>query len=215
MFTRVALAALLVVLAPHPRLRLGPGRARRGPHRPPVRLGCRRARCVRLLGSDAVHLREDRHRPAASRDRSVARRRAHRPTAGAWRSGFFSDDTRRSMVTHVGIYEDDGVMINASSRAGRVRRDDLDDEFWAERFMFARRITGAAGTPQARRSDHTSCTGKQGADRRARAGADRRDPDTAPRMSESFPRRPKMSDPLASINWGGCARPLAHLDSVH
>ncbi len=54
---------------------------------------------------------------------------------------FFSSDTRRSLVTHVGIYEDDGVMLNASKRHGRVRRDDLDDEYWMERFMFARRVT--------------------------------------------------------------------------
>ena len=72
---------------------------------------------------------------------------------------FFSEDTRRSLVTHVGIYEGDRVMINASSRAGRVRRDDLDDEFWAERFMFARRIDGAAGTPQARRPETPSPRG--------------------------------------------------------
>ena len=72
---------------------------------------------------------------------------------------FFSDDTRRSLVTHVGIYEGNRVMINASSRAGRVRRDDLDAEFWAERFMFARRIDGATGTPQARRPETRSPPG--------------------------------------------------------
>ena len=65
---------------------------------------------------------------------------------------FFSDDTRRSLVTHVGIYEGDRVMINASSRAGRVRRDDLDDEFWADRFMFARRIDGETRAPQGDRA---------------------------------------------------------------
>jgi hypothetical protein len=53
---------------------------------------------------------------------------------------FFSTDTRRSLVTHVGIYEGAGVMIDASKRHGRVRRDRLDDEYWTERFMFARRI---------------------------------------------------------------------------
>ena len=53
---------------------------------------------------------------------------------------FFSNDARRSLVTHVGIYEAGGIMINASKRGGRVRRDDLDDDFWSERFMFARRI---------------------------------------------------------------------------
>jgi hypothetical protein len=58
---------------------------------------------------------------------------------------FFSTDTRRSEVTHVGIYEGDGMMIDASKRHGRVRRDYLDDEYWEERFMFARRITSYAG----------------------------------------------------------------------
>lgn len=53
---------------------------------------------------------------------------------------FFSTDTRRSLVTHVGIYEAAGVMIDASQSAGRVRRDSLDDRYWADRFMFARRI---------------------------------------------------------------------------
>ncbi len=56
---------------------------------------------------------------------------------------FFSTDTRRSLVTHVGIYEGGGVMIDASKRHGRVRRDSLDDEYWTDRFMFARRVAGA------------------------------------------------------------------------
>lgn len=53
---------------------------------------------------------------------------------------FFSTDPRRSEVTHVGIYEGRGIMINASKRNGRVRRDDLSDPYWADRFMFARRV---------------------------------------------------------------------------
>ena len=53
---------------------------------------------------------------------------------------FFSTDTRRSLVTHVGLYEGNGVMIDASKRHGRVRRDDLSDQYWADRFMFARRV---------------------------------------------------------------------------
>ena len=73
------------------------------------------------------------------------------PTRGALRRGdllFFSTDARQSLVTHVGLYEGDGVMIDASKRHGRVRRDDLDDPFWVERFMFARRVlTGADDTP--------------------------------------------------------------------
>jgi NlpC/P60 family len=58
---------------------------------------------------------------------------------------FFSSDTRRSLVTHVGIYEGNGVMIDASKRYGRVRRDSLDDDYWVDRFMFARRVTDADG----------------------------------------------------------------------
>ncbi|HXW04959.1 MAG TPA: C40 family peptidase [Vicinamibacterales bacterium] len=56
---------------------------------------------------------------------------------------FFSSDTRRSLVTHVGIYEGSGRMIEASKRHGRVRRSHLDDGYWVERFMFARRVLAA------------------------------------------------------------------------
>jgi cell wall-associated NlpC family hydrolase len=56
---------------------------------------------------------------------------------------FFSTDKRQSLVTHVGLYEGDGVMIDASKSHGRVRRDNLDDSYWVERFMFARRVQPA------------------------------------------------------------------------
>jgi len=58
---------------------------------------------------------------------------------------FFSTDSRQSTVTHVGIYEGGGVMIEASKRYGRVRRDRIDDAYWVERFMFARRIAADPG----------------------------------------------------------------------
>jgi hypothetical protein len=54
---------------------------------------------------------------------------------------FFADDGRRSQVTHVGIYEGGGMMIDASRRFGKVRRGSLDDDYLIERFMFARRVT--------------------------------------------------------------------------
>ena len=57
---------------------------------------------------------------------------------------FFSTDPGDSLVTHVGIYEGRGVMIDASKRHGRVRRDELDDEYWVERFLFARRLTSGS-----------------------------------------------------------------------
>lgn len=56
---------------------------------------------------------------------------------------FFSSDARRSLVTHVGIYAGGNMMIEASKRYGRVRRDSLDQAYWVERFMFARRISAA------------------------------------------------------------------------
>ena len=54
---------------------------------------------------------------------------------------FFADNSRRSLVTHVGIYEGRGRMIEASKRYGRVRRSELNDEYWTDRLMFARRVT--------------------------------------------------------------------------
>jgi hypothetical protein len=75
--------------------------------------------------------------------RAVSQSKVGEPAGRRLRRGdlvFFASDTRRSLVTHVGIYEGAGVMVNASQRHGRVRRDDLDEEFWAERFMFARRV---------------------------------------------------------------------------
>ena len=56
---------------------------------------------------------------------------------------FFATDPGESLVTHVGVYEGNNVMIDASRRHGRVRRDDLDDPFWVERFLFARRVDRA------------------------------------------------------------------------
>jgi NlpC/P60 family len=54
---------------------------------------------------------------------------------------FFASDSRKREVTHVGIYEGGGRMIDASKRYGRVRRDDLNDSYWKATFMFARRVT--------------------------------------------------------------------------
>jgi hypothetical protein len=76
--------------------------------------------------------------------RAISQSKAGKPAGTRLRRGdllFFSSDARRSLVTHVGLYEGDGVMIEASKRSGRVRRDSLSDPYWIERFMFARRIT--------------------------------------------------------------------------
>jgi hypothetical protein len=76
--------------------------------------------------------------------RAIGQSRVGEPAGRRLQRGdlvFFSTDTRRSEVTHVGIYEGDGMMIEASKRFGRVRRDSLSDPYWVERLMFARRVT--------------------------------------------------------------------------
>jgi cell wall-associated NlpC family hydrolase len=80
---------------------------------------------------------------------------------------FFSNDTRQSLVTHVGLYEGGGMMIDASKRHGRVRRDNLDDPFWAERFMFARRVSPGARGNRDRRADRTGTPPNRSSGRRA------------------------------------------------
>lgn len=75
---------------------------------------------------------------------------------------FFASDTRRLLVTHVGIYEADGVMINASKRHGRVRRDHLDEFYWTERFMFARRLVSGVDSGEVReRPQNGTRTGRR------------------------------------------------------
>jgi cell wall-associated NlpC family hydrolase len=61
---------------------------------------------------------------------------------------FFSTDIRRSLVTHVGLYEGSGMMIQASKRGGRVRRDSLDEAYWRQRFMVARRVSRSNDRPR-------------------------------------------------------------------
>jgi hypothetical protein len=88
---------------------------------------------------------------------------------------FFATDSRQAMVTHVGIYEGGGIMIDASKRYGRVRRDHLNDPYWVERFMFARRIVSDQGTWDdaraigGRRDEKVESPGSRRSDRRKAA----------------------------------------------
>lgn len=45
-----------------------------------------------------------------------------------------------SNVTHVGIYADDGEFIHASTRARSVRFDRLDNKYFSNRYIGARRV---------------------------------------------------------------------------
>lgn len=101
--------------------------------------------------------------------RAVSQSRVGDPISRRMERGdlvFFSSDARKSLVTHVGIYEGGGRMIEASKRFGRVRRSDLDDPYWVERFMFARRITAVSGRPEAARERGTDGDGSLPSGRR-------------------------------------------------
>jgi hypothetical protein len=84
---------------------------------------------------------------------------------------FFSTDSRQSLVTHVGLYEGNGMMIQASKRHGRVRRDSFEDPYWRERFMIARRVghtTGGDKRPD-RRAGGSNDRSTRSSDRRRAA----------------------------------------------
>ena len=78
--------------------------------------------------------------------RAISQSKAGDPVGRGLQRGdllFFASDSRQSLVTHVGLYEGGGVMIDASKRYGQVRRDSLSDPYWMERYMFARRVPDA------------------------------------------------------------------------
>ena len=88
---------------------------------------------------------------------------------------FFSSDAQRRLVTHVGIYEGSGRMIEASKSAGRVRRSHIDDAYWVERFMSARRVMPDPGRSEIvrdrRRPDDREPVGRSTRNRQVRDAA--------------------------------------------
>jgi cell wall-associated NlpC family hydrolase len=60
-------------------------------------------------------------------------------------------NTLRKTFSHVGIYLGDGRFVHAPSRGGKVRVEELDDNYWRTRFTGGRRITdGDAPMPSIR-----------------------------------------------------------------
>ena len=54
----------------------------------------------------------------------------------------FFDTEGRGTVTHVGIYLGDGEFINANSYGGQVAVNQLSDRYFAQRYLWARRVLG-------------------------------------------------------------------------
>jgi cell wall-associated NlpC family hydrolase len=52
----------------------------------------------------------------------------------------FFRTTRREVASHVGIYIGQGRFIHASNRNRKVQVDNLDDDYFADRFVAARRV---------------------------------------------------------------------------
>ena len=106
--------------------------------------------------------------------RAVEQSRAGDPAGRRLQRGdllFFSTDERQSLVTHVGLYEGNDMMIDASQRHGRVRRDSLREDFWVDRFMFARRVRALIEGDEApdKRDDETRESPRRSSDRRRAA----------------------------------------------
>lgn len=49
-------------------------------------------------------------------------------------------DTSGRGVSHVGIYVGEGRFVHAPNRGGHVRLDHLDDRYWKQRYLGARRV---------------------------------------------------------------------------
>lgn len=63
------------------------------------------------------------------------------PRRGSLRTGdlvFF--DTGGRGVSHVGIYVGEGRFVHAPNHGGRVRLDHLDDRYWQQRYLGAKRV---------------------------------------------------------------------------
>jgi hypothetical protein len=84
---------------------------------------------------------------------------------------FFSTDTRRTLVTHVGIYEGSGRMIEASKSAGRVRRSNINDAYWVKRFISARRVMSGGVDGNRRSPEDGERTGEPSRTRQVRNAA--------------------------------------------
>ncbi len=54
----------------------------------------------------------------------------------------FFDTEGRGTVTHVGIYLGDGEFINANSYSGQVAVNQLSEKYFAQRYLWARRVLG-------------------------------------------------------------------------
>jgi cell wall-associated NlpC family hydrolase len=56
---------------------------------------------------------------------------------------FFSSQKKKKRVTHVGLYIGQGQFIHAATKERRVQVNSLGDDYWAKRYVGAKRVAGA------------------------------------------------------------------------
>lgn len=106
--------------------------------------------------------------------RAVSQAKAGDPAGRRIQRGdllFFANDKRKTLVTHVGIYEGSGRMIEASKSAGRVRRSNVKDDYWVDRFMSARRVMPDSVARDRRPAENDERAGGPSGKRQARNAA--------------------------------------------
>jgi cell wall-associated NlpC family hydrolase len=79
--------------------------------------------------------------PRTSRDQSHAGEPVDRSSVEPGDLVFFR--TGRQTVSHVGIYVGKGQFIHASTSARTVRIDEMDSDYFRNRFVTARRVIGS------------------------------------------------------------------------
>lgn len=65
---------------------------------------------------------------------------------------FFDGFRGKNVVSHVGIMLSDSEFVNANGNVGEVKVDNINDSYWQEKYMGARRLITDANFPNAGRS---------------------------------------------------------------
>ena len=65
---------------------------------------------------------------------------------------FFDGFRGKNVVSHVGIMLSDSEFVNANGNVGEVKVDNINDRYWQEKYMGAKRLITEANFPNANRS---------------------------------------------------------------
>lgn len=87
-------------------------------------------------------------RTAAQQWNATAQRRVSRAQLQPGDLVFFRDTTGRGKgITHVGIYQGNGLMVNAVSEGKGIQVQSIDSPYWSAHFAGGGRVAGQGGAP--------------------------------------------------------------------